>query len=256
MRWCTLQSNYFVSDAMLDLAEKQEILKKAKVWFSNVIAKNHIKNTVKLKNPALLDINPFLVTYLATFLNGNSDEISIARALIYPRVLGSSITTSFGHGMQSFVTEVLGETFGSTTTGIDIEFIDQVDGEKKYCQVKLGPNTINKDDVETINGHFAHAKNLGRTNNLRIGLNDLVIAVLYGEEKQVKSHYKRLRDHYHYPLLVGNDFWYHLTGDKDFYKELLEAITSAAKEAKGSEILEQTIQALATHPTIKKISRE
>ena len=29
-----------------------------------------------------------------------------------------------------------------------------IDGEKKYCQLKSGPDTINKDDVETIAGHF------------------------------------------------------------------------------------------------------
>lgn len=238
---------------MLSEDEKQEILTKAKVWFRDVIAKNHITNTAKLNNPDEFDINPFLVTYLATFLGGECDETSVARALIYPRALGTSITTSFGHNMQHFVTEVLGETFGSTTPGVDIEFIDQIDGEKKYCQVKLGPNTINKDDVETINGHFTGAKNLAKTNNLKIGLNDLVVAVLYGEEDQVSSHYKRLRDAYHYNLLVGNNFWLHLTGDEEFYEELLGAISSVAKETKGSTILEQTVQSLATHPTITKI---
>lgn len=238
---------------MLSAEEKQVILVKAKVWFRDVIAKNHIKNTVKLMNPKEFDINPFLVTYLATFLGGECDEISVARALIYPRALGTSITTSFGQNMQNFVTAVLGETFGSTTQGVDIEFIDQVDGCKKYCQVKLGPNTINKDDVETINGHFTGAKNLAKTNNLKIGINDLVVAVLYGEEDQVSSHYKRLRDTYHYNLLVGGNFWYHLTGDDGFYVDLLDAIASVAKETQGSTILDDTVQALGSHFAVKKI---
>lgn len=241
---------------MLGEKEKQEILEKAKIWFSNVIAKNHIKNTVKLKNPAEFDINPFLVTYLATFIDGKCDETSIAKALIYPRALGTSITTSFGQNMQNFVTEVLGDTFGSTTSGIDIEFIDQIDGEKKYCQVKLGPNTINKDDVETISGHFSGAKNLARTNNLRIGLNDLVVAVLYGENEQVSAHYKKLRESHHYTLLVGKDFWHHLTGDEKFYDELLGAISSVAKDTNGSTTLAQTVLTLAAHPSIKRIVKK
>lgn len=238
---------------MLTKKEKKEILAKSKIWFRNVIAKNHIKNTAKLKNPTEFDINPFLVTYLATFLDGECNETSIAKALVYPRALGTSITTSFGQNMQSFVTEVLGETFGSTTTGIDIEFIDQMDGAKKYCQVKLGPNTINKDDVETISSHFSGTKNLAKTNKVKIGLNDLVVAVLYGEDAQVSSHYKKLRDVHHYTLLVGRDFWHHLTGDDGFYEELLLAISTVAKETMGSEILEQTVQDLSTHPAIKKI---
>lgn len=241
---------------MLSSEEKQEILNKAKVWFAEVIAKNHIKNTVKLVNPAEFDINPFLVAYLATFLGGECNETSIAKALIYPRALGTSITTSFGQNMQNFVTKVLGETFGSTTTGIDIEFVDQIDGIKKYCQVKLGPRTINKDDVESINGHFNAVKNLGRTNGIRIAIEDLVVAVLYGEEDRLSSHYKKLRDHHHYTLLVGNKFWHHLTGDEDFYSELISAISTVARDAKGSEILEQTVLALSSHPVVKKIAQE
>src|SRR5690606_17298596 len=97
--------------------------------------------------------NPFLDKYKAQFLTGNDSPESVAKALIYPRVLGTSINTTFGSKMQKFCSEVL-EGFASTTSGIDIEFIDLVDGHRKYCQVKAGPNTINKDDVDTINRHF------------------------------------------------------------------------------------------------------
>ena len=33
---------------------------------------------------------------------------------------------------------------------MDIEFEDALDGSHKYCQLKAGPNTINKDDVEKL----------------------------------------------------------------------------------------------------------
>ena len=59
---------------------------------------------------------------------------------------------------------------------------------KKYCKVQLGPNTINKDVIETINGHFTGTKNLARNNKLNIGLNDLVVAMLCGKESQDSSH--------------------------------------------------------------------
>jgi hypothetical protein len=242
---------------MHELDEKnKEIIEKAKIWFRTVIAVNHIKNTQKLIDPRKFDINPFLVAYIATFLDGDYDETSIARALVLPRTLGTSITTSFGQNMQGFVTGVLAETFGSIVPGIDIEFMDQIEGIKKFCQVKLGPNTINKDDVESIHGHFSAAKNLARTNSFKLSLNDLTVAVLYGEVDRVSTHYRNLRDIHHYNLLVGRDFWHHLTGHVQFYDELIAAISSVAKETKGKCVLEETIQTLARHDSIKKIAQQ
>ncbi len=137
----------------MDKKEKQHLLNKAREWFRTGIIQNHIKNAGKLKDDKKFDINPFLAVYLSNFLTGNSAPESIAKALLYPRVLATSITTSFGTNIQKFAQEVL-SSFGSTTSGIDIEFTDQIDGHKKYCQLKSGPNTIYKDDVETIAGHF------------------------------------------------------------------------------------------------------
>ena len=152
----------------MEAQQKAEILQSAKNWFRDSIATNHKRNTEKLGDPKEFNINPFLVNYLANFLTGDNSPESIAKALIYPRMLGTSITTTLGTSMQRFTSDVLGG-FGSMITGIDIEFEDQLDGRKKYCQLKSGPNTINKDDVETISGHFTAAKNLARTNNLNIG---------------------------------------------------------------------------------------
>ena len=106
-------------------------------------------------------------------------------------MLGASITTSFGQNLQRFTSDVLG-AFGSTTQGIDIEFIDQIDKQKKYCQLKAGPNTINKDDVDTIHNHFRNIRNLARTNNLQVTLQDLVVGVIYRESYQLSGHYKAI----------------------------------------------------------------
>src|SRR5690554_1099487 len=209
---------------------KIEILSAAKAWFKDTIAVRHIKNTEKLVNPKEFDINPFTAVYLANFLTGNSSPESIAKALLLPRVLGTSITTSFGTGMQRFTGQVL-NTFGSTTAGIDIEFIDQLDGRKKYCQLKLGPNTINKDDVVTIAGHFRSVINLSRTNNLNVPHSDLIVAVIYGEPRQLSNHYRKITSDHHFSVHIGQDFWHRLTGDPEFYGELLEAIGSVAIEA-------------------------
>lgn len=123
-------------------------------------------------------MNPFLDKYKANFLTGNDDPESIARALVYARVLGTSINTTFGTKIQKFCSDVL-EGFSSTTSGIDLEFIDKIDGRRKWCQAKAGTNTINADDVETVKNHFKDIKNLARTNNMNIGFNDLIVGVFF-----------------------------------------------------------------------------
>jgi hypothetical protein len=238
----------------MDQIQQNKILSDVKDWFKSVIVPNHILNTKKLINPTEFNINPFLTPYLAGFFSGSLDPESVAKVLIYPRILGTSITTSFGTNMQSFISDVLKNTVGSLVPGIDIEFTDAVDGRKKYCQVKLGPNTLNKDDVETIHNHFKSTRNLSRTNRVAIQLEDLVVGILYGEPGQESAHYKRLKNEYNYPLYIGEEFWYRLTGNHDFYKMLQKAIAEAAAEAGASELIQNTIRELSQTQTIKDLA--
>lgn len=225
----------------MDKKEKEQILIKAKEFFKESVIESHKKNTEKCKKLKKFNVNPFLVSYLANYLTGNDDPESLAKALIYPRVLGTSITTTFGNNMQKFCSYVL-DGFASTTSGIDIEFIDQLDGRRKYCQIKSGPNTINKDDVETIANHFKAVKNLARTNGLRIDVDDLVVGVFYGTEKQLSVHYKKVNETY--PVIVGQDFWHRLTGDPNFYHELINAIGELAIEEDSSKLVNKVIKQL------------
>lgn len=219
-----------------------DIIEKAKDFFRNEIAKSHLANTLKLKELKHLSLNPFLDKYRANFLAGNDDPKNIARALVYPRVLGTSLNTTFGNKLQKFCSDVL-DGFASTTSGIDIEFIDKLDGNRKYCQIKAGPNTINADDVPTIKNHFLGIKNLARTNNLSIGFNDLVVGVFYGSDDKLSGHYKKIKEEY--PVIVGAEFWYRLTGEENFYKRLTDAIGEIASEFDGSKHIEEVIDSLA-----------
>jgi len=227
----------------MDEPQRILLLDKAKNFFRNEIVEAHInvacKKASKLSN---YNVNPFLFKYLANFLKGNSNPKSIAAALVLPRVLGSSINTSFGMRIQKLISELF-EGYGSTTPGIDIEFMDAIDGRKKYCQLKSGPNTINHDDVETIFGHFQSTINLARTNNLAIGINDMIVGVIYGEDAELSSHYKRIAERY--PVIIGKDFWYRLTGKKDFYFDLIQAFGEVALEVDGTNIIDQTIESLS-----------
>jgi len=221
--------------------QRKEILVKAKEYFKNTVIESHKKNTAKCNKLSQFNVNPFLVSYLANYLTGNNSPESLAKVLIYPRVLGTSVTTTFGNSMQKFCVNVL-DGFASTTSGIDIEFIDQIDGRKKYCQIKSGPNTINKDDVVTIDSHFKAIKNLARTNGLNLGLDDLVVGVLYGTDKDLSVHYRKINNQY--PVIVGQDFWYRLTGDKNFYSELINSIGELAFDVDSSALVEDVIKDL------------
>lgn len=223
--------------------QRNELLQRAKDFFRKEIVEAHInvgcKKASKLSN---YNVNPFLFKYLANFLKGNDDANSIAEALVLPRLLGSSINTTFGMRIQKLISELF-EGYGSTTSGIDIEFIDAIDGRKKYCQLKSGPNTINHDDVTTIFGHFQSTINLARTNNLSINVNDMIVGVIYGEKEELSSHYKRIDEKY--PVIIGADFWHRLTGKDDFYFDLIDAVGEVALEVDGTKILKSTIDDLS-----------
>jgi len=233
----------------MDQIQRVELLNRAKDFFRNYIIDAHINKAAavagKLKN---YNVNPFLFKYLANFLKGNDDPRSIAEALIYPRLLGSSINTIFGMRIQIMINELF-QGYGSAVSGIDIEFVDGVDGRKKYCQVKSGPNTINKDDVKTVFDHFQSTRNLARTNNLNIGINDMIVGIVYGDVSELSSHYKKINDQY--PVYIGSDFWHRLTGKDDFYLDLINAFGEVALEVDGRGRLEEVIISLTEEIRLK-----
>lgn len=224
--------------------EKQKILSKAKIFFKNNIVENHIKNTKKLKNKKEFIVNPFLINYLANFAFGNTSKENIAKALVYPRILGTSINTSFGTQIQTFCCEVL-SGLASTTSGIDIEFVDALDGRRKYCQIKSGPNTINYADITSIKDDFKSIKNLARVNRLpNFNPNiDCIVGILYGEPDNLSQFYRTINEEY--PVIIGQEFWHRLTGDENFYNELINTFVSIADEIDSTDLINEVIQKLS-----------
>jgi len=116
----------------------------------------------------------------------------------------------------------LGLASGSLIKGMDVEFIDKIDGRKKWCQLKAGPNTINSEDVAPLIQKFNAVANLARTNVIDLNNSDLVLGVLYAEEVQLSQHYKIINETY--PVLVGQDLWHRLTGFELFYPKLIVSL--------------------------------
>ncbi len=235
--------------------ENQLVLDKAGEWFLQKIIQNHILNTEKLQTSDEFNLNPLLAPYLSAFLTGEVTPIGIAKGLIYPRVLGTSITTSFGTNIQSFISEVLVDAYGSLAQGVDIVFKDKVDGLTKYAQLKLGPNTINKDDVKSIHDHFGGVKNLARTNNVRLNADSLIVGVMYGADAELSQHYKNLRDIHHYPTFVGKNFWVRLTGDEYFFEKLVQTISSTLSSVNSLSLIEDTVSKLSTDKKIIQLAK-
>lgn len=229
------------------MTEKQ-LLTIVTSYFKEKIFLNHKKNVLS-KHSKLKEykINPILVKYLSKILENDFTPIGIAKALYYPRVLGTSINTSFGTRIQNMFVE-LQLANGSLIKGMDIEFIDKIDGRKKWCQLKSGPNTINSEDVKPLLKKFSTVMNLARTNSISMNNNDLILGVLYGEKQQLSPHYLKI-DSIH-PVVIGKEFWHRITGFSEFYpkltKELDAMIIQLQNEhffKKGYTILAEEIKA-------------
>jgi hypothetical protein len=200
------------------MAEK-ELLEIITNYFKDKIFENHKINSIKVHSKLKsYKINPILVKYLSKILENNFTPIGIAKALYYPRILGTSINTSFGTRIQNMFVELkLAE--GSLIKGMDIEFIDKVDNRKKWCQLKSGPNTINSEDVNPLLKKFTTVTNLARTNSMNLNNSDLILGVLYGDEEQLSQHYQKIDKQF--PVIIGKEFWYRLTGFPNFYDKLV-----------------------------------
>ncbi len=91
----------------MDSKKQNLLLIRAKEFFRNEIVESHINTACKkAKKLSNYNINPFLYKYLANFLKGNDSSRSIAEALVLPRILGQSITTSFGMRIQKLISEL------------------------------------------------------------------------------------------------------------------------------------------------------
>lgn len=235
----------FTKSNKMNAKQKSAIIDSAKDYFKTVIIPNHLAGLKKLKLKDFT-INPFLINYLAAFLCGDTTPKSLAKALVYPRILGTSINTSFGQNIQILISsleEVTG--WASGIEGIDIEFIDALDGRRKYCQVKAGPQTINKDDVTTILGHFKTLLGKARLDKMNLQIDDLIVGILYGEKGEISANYKMINAMY--PVFCGAEFWEHLTGDRLFYYRLSKGFGEVVEEENidGSSLIISKIEDIA-----------
>ena len=76
-----------------------------------------------------------------------------------------------------------------------------------------------------------------------LNITDCIVGVFYGTESSLSQSYKRIDEEY--PVYVGKEFWHRLTGDSDFYYDLIDAFAEDADEMDCSAMIGQIIQRLA-----------
>lgn len=224
---------------------EQTLIKKIVEYFQINIFENHIAASLE-KHSQLksYNINPIVVRYLSEILVGNYTAEGVAKALFLPRVLGTSINTSFGTRIQNMFID-LNIANGSMIKGMDIEFTDKIDNREKWCQLKAGPNTINSEDVNPLIKKFNGTINLARTNKAMKNINntDFIVGIIYGEYSELSQHYKRINETF--PVFIGKDFWHRLTGYANFYDNLISALYASIDNLNTQNVMNAGWEALA-----------
>lgn len=229
----------------MEIKTQKDTIAEIVEYFKVYIFENHINASInthsKLKN---YNINPIVVKYLSKVLENNYTAKGVAKALFYPRVLGTSINTSFGTRIQNmFVDLKIAE--GSLIKGMDIEFMDKIDNRRKWCQLKSGPNTINSEDVKPLIKKFTDTINLARTNKAFSNINntDFIVGVLYGEADELSMHYKVI-DKTH-PVIIGKEFWHRVTGFPDFYDGLVQNLQALIENIDTQDLINLGVEKLS-----------
>lgn len=229
----------------MNIRSQNEIIDEIVEYFKVYIFENHIRASLnvhsQLKN---YNINPIVVKYLSKVLENDYTPLGVAKALYFPRVLGTSINTSFGTRIQNmFVDLKIAE--GSLIKGMDIEFLDKIDNRKKWCQLKSGPNTINSEDVKPLIKKFTDTINLARTNKAFSNINntDFMVGVLYGEPDELSMHY-RMIDKFH-PVITGKEFWHRVTGFPKFYDDLVVSLQTLINNIDTQNLISEGLEILA-----------
>lgn len=168
-----------------------------------------LKTLLKKKNPYLF----------------RAKNITVASQLIeeiLDAFLSSSEEKLFGDFLEALAVFVVARTYNghkSSARGIDLEFMN--DGTHYIVSIKSGPNWGNSSQQREQEDDFKDA--VARLKQSRHTLNvQPVLGISYG-----KTRTSYLRG---YLKVVGQNFWYLISGNKDLYTDIVEPIGYRAKE--------------------------
>lgn len=123
-------------------------------------------------------------------------------------------------GLAIYVNHLVDGWKKSAADGIDLEF--DKDGVRYIVSIKSGPNWGNSGQIKKLREDFVKAKRILRTGKSNLN----VIAVngcCYGIDNNPDK-----GDYFKY---CGQDFWYFISGEQNLYIDIIEPLSTNAKEA-------------------------
>ena len=144
--------------------------------------------------------------------------------------LSSSEETVFGDWLEGLAIFVAGEVFGgkkSSAMGIDLEF--DRDGIHYIVSIKSGPNWGNSSQFRKMENDFKTAIKILHTSKSKLHV-EAVNGCCYGKDGNPdKGGYRKL---------CGQEFWEFISGESDLYLEIIEPLSTKAKE-KNDDFMKQ-----------------
>lgn len=225
-----------------------ELKRNLKLFFKEEFADKIQEKLATGHSLSSFKVNPLVLTALSSGVFGEQTPLNMAKALLYPRVFGTSISTTFGDRMQTMCVKFLGAQ-ASATPGMDIEFDDQTETQRVIMQLKAGPNTINSGDVTPIVQEMNTAYRLLQQNRVQ-EMPTFAIGITYGDISEISGHYRNVTNQtvgaqVSIPIYIGQNFWHRLTGNSNFYLEMISLFIELFEEKNYSDLLNADLNNLA-----------
>jgi len=155
--------------------------------------------------------NPYL--FRARNFSGASDLVEA----IMNAFLSSSEEEIFGAFLEELAIFISEQTCGgrkSTATGLDLEF--DREGTRYLVAIKSGPNWGNSSQYAKLEDNFKKAVAVQRQSH-RVAHVQPVLGICYGKSPA-------FTDKGTYWKIIGQRFWYFLSGDENLYVDIVEPI--------------------------------
>lgn len=194
------------------------------------IQRFHSRRLERLSQLSLKDLilkNPYL--FRAKNVNRASELIEQTMAAF----LSSSEEKIFGDFLESLALFVAQQSstnaHKSATSGLDLEF--SKNGVYYVVSIKSGPNWGNSSQHSKLEEDFKKAQIRLRQASVKLNVVP-VLGICYGKSKSVWTRGGYLK-------LVGQNFWALISGEKDFYIQIVEPVGYRAKEHNERYLLEK-----------------
>ncbi len=196
----------------LNLNEVSEFVNENIVGFHQ----RKVNSLERLNIAKLLKKNPYL--FRAKYINTANELISN----LLDAYLSSSEEKLFGDFLEElavFIAERTCHGHKSGAPGIDLEFIN--DNTHYVISIKSGPNWGNSSQQRRLEQDFKDAVTRLRQSKRGVDIHP-ILGICYGK---TKTGYVR-----GYLKVVGQNFWYLISEDKNLYTDIIEPIGYKAKE--------------------------